>query len=265
MDDNQSTRDWAVLIKTVERFDSCCKLVKNDAMKYTAFLLFLLLVFTGCSAAPDTQIESLEFDINERPLTCRVVTPYKLPGKSPLVIAYHGIGDTPESMARYSKLDQLAAKHQFLLVYPDAEGKLWKVPRREVPNGDATGDLEAFDAIVHEMKQRYSVDADRIYVVGMSQGATFVHWLVSQRSSEIAAAVAHSGTPSNDTQISLGKTRILLIAGQQDMVHDLMKQTAKQYEMTGISSAFISVPGLGHQWSTAHNEEIWKFLSESHR
>lgn len=181
------------------------------------------------------------------------------------MIAYHGVGDTPDSMASYSQLDQLAAKHRFLLVYPDSDGKLWKVPRLDFPDNDKHRDLESFDALLQEMEQQYHIDSERVYVVGMSQGATFVHWLTSQRAEQIAAAVAHSGAPSSETDPSQGRTPILLIAGQADPVHDAMKSAAQQYQAAGIASEFISVPELGHAWSAAHNEAMWDFLTETRR
>lgn len=223
------------------------------------------MLLSGCSNPSHQQVMNVSFDEFAEPLNCRVVVPQQPTDNAPLMIAYHGVGDTAESMSTYSKLDQLAAKHRFLLVYPDANGKLWKIPRSDAPDNKVTRELDRFDLIVQEMGQQYRVDSNRVYVVGMSQGATFVHWLIGERSSNITAAAAHSGAPLSETDLAKGQTPILLIAGQEDAVHDAMKTAAEDYQAAGIPSEFISVPGLGHQWSVGSNEAIWTFLESKSR
>ncbi|MBA2115654.1 alpha/beta hydrolase family esterase [Bremerella alba] len=224
-------------------------------------LLYLLVVLTGCWNQSDYKVICAKFEDMDEPFNCRIVVPNDLSGKVPLVIAYHGVGDTPESMANYSKLDQLAAKHRFLLVYPDAKGRLWRVPRSDDPGHGESRDLDRFDLILREIESHYAIDPKQIYVVGMSQGATFVHGLIRNRPNLVAAVVAHSGTPSKGTDFSKGMTPILLIAGQNDLVHDAMEAAAQEYHDADTASEFVSVPGLGHEWSIDHNEAIWTFLS----
>lgn len=234
-------------------------------MKWHAFFLVFVVLLSGCRNQPQYEVKSIFLDELAEPLSCRAVVSQQLPDNAPLMIAYHGVGDTAESMSTYSKLDQLAAKHRFLLVYPDANGKLWKIPRNDAPDNDLSRELDRFDLIVQEMEQQYRIDPNRVYVVGMSQGATFVHWLISERSSQVAAAAAHSGAPSSETDLAKGQTPILLIAGQEDVVHDAMKTAAEDYQAAGIPSEFISVPNLAHQWSVQSNEAIWAFLNNTSR
>ncbi|MEW4560972.1 PHB depolymerase family esterase [Bremerella sp. JC770] len=232
-------------------------------MNCHVLVLLSLLFGAGCWSQPQYQVINLAFDDSGNPFACRVVIPKDLPENAPLVIAYHGIGDTSESMARYSQLDELAARHQFLLVYPDAEGKLWNVPRSGVSGNNISKDIERFDLILQEVDRQYSIDVKRVYVVGMSHGATFVYWLISQRSAKIAAAVAHSGAPTSETNLGEGPTPVLLIVGQEDPVQEAMRVTAQEYETVGNPNEFILVPGLGHEWFASHNEAIWSFLSKT--
>lgn len=234
-------------------------------MKWHAFFLVFVVLLSGCRNQPQYEVKSIFLDELAEPLSCRVVVPRQLPDNAPLMIAYHGVGDTAESMATYSKLDQLAARHRFLLVYPDANGKLWKIPRSDAPDNDVSRELDRFDVLLQEMEQQHGIDPDRVYVVGMSQGATFAQWLISERSSQLAAAAAHSGAPSSETDLSKGRTPILLIAGQEDPVHEAMVAATVDYQAAGIPSKFISVPNLAHQWSAQSNEAIWAFLNNTSR
>jgi len=230
-----------------------------------ASLLCSLLVLAGCETRSSYRVIRVTLDEVSEPLACRVVVPSSLAEHAPLVIAYHGVGDTPEAMAGYSQLDQLAAEQRFVLVYPHAQGKLWQVPRANAPSQDTSRDLQRFDKIVQKMKQQYAIDLDRVYVVGMSQGGTFVQFLVTQRPKQIAAAVAHSGASSEATDSARGQPPLLLIAGHEDPVHDAVQAAASDYQSAGSASEFISVSGLGHQWSPSHNDAIWEFLKERRR
>jgi poly(3-hydroxybutyrate) depolymerase len=55
----------------------------------------------------------------------RLLLPHDSTTPKPVVFAFHGIGETPESMAAYSRLDRLAADNGFVLVYPAAQNSMW--------------------------------------------------------------------------------------------------------------------------------------------
>src|SRR5438105_1836219 len=81
---------------------------------------------------------------------------------APLVIAFHGMFiDSKDFMPKYTKLNDTAAKHQFILAYPEAIGKSWGLAPDKVRD-----DLAFFDALVARLTADYKIDADRIYVLG---------------------------------------------------------------------------------------------------
>ncbi len=225
----------------------------------TLFLIFA----SGCSYPPSVQVSPEAVAVNQTARSYRLVVPHGLAKDAPVVVAWHGFGDTAESMAQYTGLDGLAARHQFLLVYPEVEKGGWRYPRPGAPNTGIDADVEFFDALLGDLSRHASIDLDRIYVVGMSQGATFVQWLAIQRARDIAAVVAHSGGPPQEVDSTTFQVPIMLIAGTHDhLVHDALQKSARDY---GAEAAFVSVPGLGHAWSNKHNEAIWTFLSRHKR
>lgn len=223
-----------------------------------AFLLFA----GGCYLEPDVEVRTEQVKVGEVDRTYRLVIPNDLAENAPVVIAWHGFGDSAESMAHYSQLDRLAERYHFLLVYPEVEKFGWRFPRTDMlnPNGDA--DVAFFDAIRNDLPRYASINMDRIYVVGMSEGATFTQWLTIERARDIAAVVAHSGGPPKVVDKSKFERPILLIVGTEDLGHDTMREAATQYHAAGVDVEFRSVPGLGHAWSTRNNEAIWTFLSK---
>ncbi|WP_158545308.1 alpha/beta hydrolase family esterase [Bremerella cremea] len=231
--------------------------MRLEGVSIKLFALLLFVCGTGCQPQSSVQISTHIIEVNGVSRAYRLVLPDDLPEHAPVVIAWHGFGDTAESMASYSGLDQLAARQHFLLVYPEVEKGGWRYPLPGAPNTNVDADVEFFDAMLIDLARHASIDRERVYVVGMSQGATFVQWLATQRAREIAAVVAHSGGPPKAVDPLTFSVPIMLIAGSKDPVHGSMKKSADNYL---ADARFVSVPGLGHAWSKPQNQAIWKFL-----
>src|SRR5262245_50283127 len=110
----------------------------------------------------------------------RLVVPktVDLDAPAPLVLAFHGwLIDSKDLMPVYTKLNETAGKHKFLLAYPNAEERTWGL----VPNKVAR-DLAFVDALLDKLKAEYKVDPDRVYVLGMSNGAYFAQVVGKERS-----------------------------------------------------------------------------------
>ncbi|HVW36329.1 MAG TPA: PHB depolymerase family esterase, partial [Pirellulales bacterium] len=110
---------------------------------------------------------------------------------------------------------------------------------------------------------QFDIDPSRVYVVGMSNGASFVQLLTAARPDKIAAAAAHSGPDPREDRSSVGGPPIVLIVGDEDFAHFAMQSDAKRYRTGGRMVEFISIPGWGHAWSTKHNSQIWRYLSRN--
>ena len=208
-------------------------------------------------------IPSQEIMVGEVSRSYRLVIPRTLETRAPIVLAFHGTGDTPSSMAEYSKLDALAAKHGFILVYPAAIGGMWATVGAAVDAPEENSDVQFFDRLLVQLTASYNIDTRRIYLVGMSNGASFAQLLASVRAPKIAALVAHSGANATDhKQTDLQRPPIMLIVGKDDMALPFIQAEADDYRSLDRIVQFSSVPGLGHEWSRGSNERIWDFLSQ---
>ncbi|MDA7527964.1 dienelactone hydrolase family protein, partial [bacterium] len=163
-------------------------------------------------------------------------------------------GDTPETMAAYSQLDTLAALHGFVLVYPAVADSNWDT--RSAPADSTNSDLLFIDHLLPNLINQYKLNPRRVYAIGMSHGATFAQLLAATRSSQIAAVVAHSGTPPQIDSLPTYTSPTLLIIGDDDPAYDSVIHHATKSKLP-----YISVPGPAHEWSIHHNNDIWQFLS----
>lgn len=116
----------------------------------------------------------------------------------PLLVMLHGCKQDPESFAAGTRMNQLADELGFLVLYPRQSALAngyscwnWFDPRTQARGGEAAIVM----AMVDDVVARYSVDAERIYVAGISAGGAFAAILASCYADVFAAAAVHSGFP----------------------------------------------------------------------
>ncbi len=177
----------------------------------------------------------------------RLVIPRRLPQERvPIVFAFHGIGDsTTEEMAAYSGLDRLAAEKGFVLVYPVARNHMWATMDIDPRNLDRNPDVRFFDQLLGHLGNRFRLDPNRIYLVGMSNGASFAQLLAFARPG-VAAVVAHSGTRPFELMRAIRPFPILLLAGEgREKV-----PATKSREVAGVGGQ----PGVSRKWGAGKAE-----------
>jgi polyhydroxybutyrate depolymerase len=115
----------------------------------------------------------------------------------PLVLAFHGLTETPALQALSSDMNDTADAHGFFAAYPEGLGASW--------NGGGgvccgqSGLLGVDDvgfsvALVADLATRVCVDRHRVYATGMSAGAAMAHRLGCEASSTFAAIGPVAGT-----------------------------------------------------------------------
>jgi len=118
----------------------------------------------------------------------------------PLIIALHGGGTNGESMARFSALNQKAQQAGFIVVYPDGSGRFSKVLTWNAgaccgyARENNINDVQFISELIDELVAHGGVDAARVYVTGMSNGAMMAYRLAAEIPEKIAAVAAVAGT-----------------------------------------------------------------------
>ncbi len=191
----------------------------------------------------------------------RIVVPHQRLQPTPVVFVFHGIGDSTTSMATYSRLDRVATHQGFILVYPAALRSMWATMNIDLTDLESNPDVRFFDHLLDTLTSQHEIDRDRIYVMGMSNGATFAQLLATVRANQIAAVIAHSGSRLTGLAECDPTLPIMLIVGENDPACSAMSADADQYRRNGNTVEFVSIPRLEHAWSVRHNNEMWRFLS----
>lgn len=214
--------------------------------------------------------ETIEIDGAHREY--RLVIPNDLDSKSsiPVVFALHGALDTVDEMATYTGLDESACEHDFLLVYLQGRHLNWP-PSIPPENPDfIVPDLRFFESMCDLMVKKYSADANRIYVVGVSQGGAMANVLTTKCSQRIAATVCNCGwlpRPLGDEPLNTAyKCSIMFISGTDDRQVEprLVQAACSAFTNNGHPTTFHSMPGKGHGWNGV-NELAWSFLRDKRK
>jgi polyhydroxybutyrate depolymerase len=212
--------------------------------------------------------ESLKVGPDERQYRLVVPDTVDLTKPAPLVFAFHGfLIDSKDVMPIYTKLNATAAKHRFLLVYPNAIDRSWALTPDKMAK-----DLAFFDALLKKLSADYRVDPDRVYVTGMSNGGYFAHFVGKERSTAVAAVAAHSGALGLQTLLGIGAARkfpVMIVHGDKDTIIPvtIARENRDKYKKEGHAVEYVEVRGLGHAWATdaGINDQLWKFFADHPR
>ncbi|HJV46418.1 MAG TPA: PHB depolymerase family esterase [Bacillota bacterium] len=104
---------------------------------------------------------------------------YKKGTKTPLLVMIHGCDQTPDVFAAGTRMNELAEKENFIVLYPahpiqvelgNPDGCWLWFYDQNLHRGKG-GEPDIIVGMIHEVKKKYSIDSNRIYAAGLSSGA----------------------------------------------------------------------------------------------
>lgn len=110
----------------------------------------------------------------------------------PLVLVFHGGGGQPAGMTRISGMNDVADRHNFIVVYPAGLDRRWNDGRTAALT--SADDVGFIDALIHKLETAYRIDSKRVYATGISNGAFFSFRLACDLGDEIAAIAPVAGS-----------------------------------------------------------------------
>lgn len=163
---------------------------------------FLLAFFSATQAlalSPGNHDVHFKFGAVQRHYIVHV--PPDVNPKPALVLNFHGGGAHAAQQQTYARMDALADRERFLVVYPDGTGPL--IGRFLTWNAGAccgiaasglADDLGFVRALLEDLERRQPYDRTRVYATGLSNGAMMSYRLAAELSDRIAAIAPVAGT-----------------------------------------------------------------------
>ncbi len=148
---------------------------------------------------PGKHIRSFEIAGRARYYVLLVPPHYDPAVPLPVVLAIHGAMSNPKLMEKFSGLTEFAAEAGFLLVYPAGTGNTLNVLTWNA--GKCCGyalrhdvdELAYFRRLLEDLQGAVAVDANRIYLSGMSNGAHMTYRLAVEMPEPWAALACVAG------------------------------------------------------------------------
>ncbi len=161
--------------------------------------------------------------------------------KHPLVFAFHGHGGKMQGTSQLMHIQTLWP--EAIVVYPQGLPSM----SQHDPNGTRPGwqteagqngdrDLKLFDAMLVTMHQKFTVDDERVYTTGFSNGGAFSYVLWAERGKILAAIGECAGRLWDSEQLTQPRA-FLAIGGTADMTDPFALQKASIEKARQVDSA----------------------------
>ena len=121
---------------------------------------------------------------------------YRKDERLPLIVMLHGCKQTPEAFAAGTRINLLAERARFIVLYPE-QARLANPYRCwnwfDPSNHNGNGEVAIIAGMVREVAKQHNADPSRIYVAGLSAGGALASALASCHADLFAACAVHSG------------------------------------------------------------------------
>ena len=143
----------------------------------------------------------------------------------PLVFVCHGYSGTAEEIMNYSEFNLLADQYGFAVCYPqgiqDANGSTFFNVGYDFQNNETVDDVSFLEELTSDFVAMNSIDSNKVFCTGMSNGGDLCYLLACEASETFAAVAPVSGMILQDIMNDCSPTNsvsILEIHGTQDNI-----------------------------------------------
>lgn len=196
--------------------------------------------------------------------TCTLYVPDAYPGEDrdwPLIVALHGAsGNGREYVWTWQRL---AAEQGYLVLAPKSTDITWSVLQPHIDTASVTG---AIDRILAD----YRIDRRRIFLTGLSDGATFSYLLAFLAPQYFAGVAPIAGELSQVAEPLLRRREgrevpLLVVHGALDHIFPIetVRSTCELLRHLGYDIRFDELPDWGHAYPyRIHRERVMPWFAE---
>jgi predicted peptidase len=195
--------------------------------------------------------------------------------KWPLMVALHGLGSNPQQILRYRGLTDLAEKHGYVVAAPMGYNQRgWygaRVPNRKV-EPENLPELSEKDVmnVLEIVRKDYSIDPDRIYLMGHSMGGGgTIH--LGMKYPQLWAGLAPIAPALFRPVADLERIKhlpVIMIQGDEDRLVPVtnVRRWAEQMKKLEMTHEYIEVPGGDHVRVAFQNmPKVFEFFNKQKR
>ena len=151
--------------------------------------------------------------------------PSSAPENCPLVFVCHGYTGTAQGIMNYSDFNNLATEYGFAVCYPqgieDSGGNTFFNVGYDFQNNETVDDVAFLEDLINLFSADNSIDSDKVFCTGMSNGGDFCYLLACEASESFLGVAPIAGMIMQDIMDDCNPSQnvgILEIHGTQDNV-----------------------------------------------
>ena len=151
--------------------------------------------------------------------------PSSAPENCPLVFVCHGYGGSAQDIMNYSHFNDLAIEYGFAVCYPqgieDSYGSTFFNVGYDFQNNETVDDVAFLEDLISLFSADNSIDSDKVFCTGMSNGGDFCYLLACEASESFRGVAPISGMIMQDIMDDCTPSQnvgILEIHGTQDNI-----------------------------------------------
>ena len=268
------------------------------------FLTICLVVLNATMLLAAKANKMVTIKVNGESRTYLLYVPSNVKENAPLVVSLHGAGGVVSTTSHDPNFHPIADREGFIVVYPQGKNTVFPgLGGMTAPGwsayGDENFDTEFLKAVVEDVAANYTIDRQRLYCCGFSNGGMMTYTMANTNSYLFAAYAAISGYPINEFHLHHTGARpvpFLHIHGKNDdfvkysLVPNIIdnmvarnganpvpvkttvsgKYTKSVYEAGegGFPIIFYEIDGMGHEPFTSNTEKnsssetMWEFFQQ---
>jgi len=189
-----------------------------------------LIVLSGCnkddnnksSCYSNPDVQTIMHDGENREYVLYVPNSYNGTSPIPLLFNFHGFGDNATDYMNNADMRSEAESETFILVYPQgscSDGfSHWNPCPLSGDNKSTADDLGFVESMISEISSDYTVDMERVYTAGYSNGGMMAYGLAHYKSNLIAAVASVSGAMLDCTGPTSHPMPVIHLHGTSDGV-----------------------------------------------
>ena len=208
----------------------------NEAYYKIKSIFFILILLFACEEneeANDINSDVVEIGLFNsvmshdgltRQFIVYVPTNYDSNLNYPLMINFHGFGGTASDFVETADMRNLAESDGFIIVYPQGTNlggsPHWNSSAPSSDNKSSVDDFGFIEAMIENISSTYSINENRVYAAGYSNGG-FMSYYLACNSKKFAAIGSVAGTMIDDSYQNcnaLVPTAMINIHGTADSV-----------------------------------------------
>ena len=170
----------------------------------------------------NTNAQAIVHDGIDREYILYIPNSYDGTSSVPLMLNFHGFGGSASQFMQEADMRSLAEANTFILVYPQGScldgSSHWNPCPIGGDNKSTADDVGFIESIISEISSQYTIDMERIYAAGYSNGGMMAYGLANYKSDLIAAVASVSGTMLNCTGPTSHPMPVVHLHGTSDGV-----------------------------------------------